>query len=216
MPWQRLGLSLAILILPSQLGRWFPQRQGCIPAVQSMKAVSAAHGVSPASQPVEGFWFPFPQFLVLLRVGFGGAGLEGWNERICTVHDTLNYGSLQKVAWNFSSCFHTLSHCLGEQDNVQCVQLSPAVCPSEPKDSTAVPSCASKLPLPRKHGEPPVRRQVADGWEHRGTGRNMPAFPQQSSIQTIPEQTDSAQLSVLPCIPTRKEQSSAWLGAIST
>lgn len=86
-----------------------------------MKFVPAAHGVSPASQPVEGFWFPFPQFLVLLRVSFGRAGLEGRNERILN----LTVALYKRLLGTFSSCFHTLSHCLGEQDNVQCVQLSP-------------------------------------------------------------------------------------------
>lgn len=78
----------------------FHKSRGCIPAVQSMRAVSAAYGASPASQLAQ-FWFPFPQFLVLLRVGFGGARLEGMNECTCIVHETLNYGSLEKVACGF-------------------------------------------------------------------------------------------------------------------
>lgn len=178
-----VGAALALQTAWSFYPSWihgFHKGRGCIPAVQSMKAVSAAHGVSPASQPVKGFWFLFPQFLVLLRVGFAGTGLEGQNECVCIVHETLNYGPLQKVAWKFFLLLfpHTFPP---PWRAGQC-----AVCPAEPKDSTAAPSCASKPPLPSKHGEPPVRRQVADGWEHRGTGRNMPVFPQQSCIQTLP------------------------------
>lgn len=76
--------------------RWFPQRRvtahqqpgtaapccvGCIPSVQSTSGSSAAPGVSPGWQPAEGLQFQFPQFLGLLRLGFGGAGLEGGHER---------------------------------------------------------------------------------------------------------------------------------------
>lgn len=97
---------------------------------------------------------------------------------ICSVHETLNYGSLQKVACGFFLLPFPHTFPLPWRAGQACL--------AEPKDSTAAPSCASKPPLPSKHREPPVRRQVADGWEHRGAGRNMPAFPQQSSIQTLP------------------------------
>lgn len=186
----------------------FHKGRGCIPAVQSMKAVSAAHGASPASQPVKGVWFPFPQFLVLFRVGFGGAGLEGCNECICIGHETLNYGSLPKVAWNFFLLLFPHPFPLLWRAG-QC-----AVCLAEPKDSTAVPPCASKPPLPSKYGEPPVRREVADGWEHRGTGRNMPVFPQQSRIQTLPG-PDRFCTALSPSMHSCREiaKQHVWLGA---
>lgn len=151
---------------------------GRIPSVQSMNVPSAASGVSPGWQPAEGLRFQFPQFLGWLRLGFGGAGLEGGNE--LDMH----------WPWN------TWLRCLELFSSSCSTPAFPLPC----RAGTAVRGvlgwawgqCVCSMlrfqasPSQQTQSSPGVRRQVADGWKHRGNGRNVPEFPQQPSIQNLP------------------------------
>lgn len=136
---------------------------------------------------------------------------EGTNT-VCAGRETLNYISLQKVAWNFFplAVSHPPSRCPAEQGQPS------AVSGAEPGDSTTAPRCAFKPPLPSKRRAP--QGEEAGGrwleaqrhWEEGARFSSTAKYPDSS-----PDWTDFVQLSALPCVHAGKEQSGVpgWVPA---